>query len=1447
MKLAHFFIIILFSMILFSCNKTDTSSSGPTTTLNPNASTPANCIAVDTDGDGLIDCLDPDIDGDGILNEIDAFPYDSTEWKDTDGDGVGDNSDAFPLDPTEWADTDGDGIGDNTDEDIDNDGVPNLWESIPFDTDSTEYFDADSDGYGDNIDEDRDNDGVPNLWDKQFWNSSVCFDIDGDGTDNSADSDIDGDGIPTVIDAFPYNNAEWLDTDNDGIGNNSDPDDDNDGFPDSWEDFPTDTAYMFDTDGDGVANELDAFPYDKTETVDTDGDGVGDNTDAFPLDPTAQYDTDKDGVPDNLDSDADNDGHINCIPIDLTTTASCNKDAFPTDPTEWVDTDSDGIGNNADEDDDNDGVPDLWDKYPLDKLYFIDEDGDGIPDGQFPETSAQVSALPSGSVWFTIDEDIDNDGVPNFWDAFPHNINEWSDIDKDHTGDNQDLDKDGDGVPDVIDRFPYDATEWADSDDDGIGDNIDEDDDNDGVPDLWDALPYNKNGFSDLNKDGIPDQISYDIDGDSYPNGAYACSRTAIKHLGTTTITYTALAAVNKYNSSDYTYDPNCNYSASDPTYECKVINDVRNIVCEYPAYKADGSGDNKDLYMWDSTEWKDNDGDGLPDNSDEDTDNDGVPNLWDAFPNESVTAKNFSWADNDQNGQADSARVYDSTTSSWTDIFATDIDGDGVIQGPFSCVTNSNGSIVCGFQKQRCEDVTNPSYGIGGNPATINVCFDYDAFPYNSSEQYDTDSDRIGDNKDLDIDGDGKSNCSPVDLTSTASCNQDQLPEVGQFDAFVTATYKVYSGTSVIQEIPYCANQTDCFYKNYDRDGDGLTDYQEYLNQTNPLVADTDGDGVPDGVEVTQGTSPIKATSFLDTDGDGIPDYLDKTPLGAYDETSLIDQIASASTCKDKVDEVSCSANVYGLCSWNSTTSSCDTNDILVTKNIDLKHCINIDGTVSIRGASKYNITLHTDIQSDSTNCDLLNIVPITGSINSKITLKNLSLISDSGYSKNFINSTGSSLRLDDIAIYMTGHQFPMAVKYSNTIAGIYQQYKTSANLVLDYNQATSNSFPDKGFNITAKTINMDSNVVNCDASTGTSIMSGFDCVKTIAENATFNYNFISINAGSTLSNLDNFALNHAGSISTSIIGKNYFSSAYRSLKITGVTPTYTASNLFTYDRNNVAAPAKVCINCSSTDNTIASIGYSADSNVFSSTDLSRLYCASTVQGTASTQSINFLYLDPTPVVSSLTSQNLQIFNADSTEYVKNGATYNGNFSVETDLTDISNGWTPFKTPDLSSVYPSATVTYNSILQNILLVSNNNSYGLIGHYYTLNSDLSKKYKLSFKPTAASSDTDIVLDVNIFDKSTSKTISSSKIRLKPSGSTVTSSTNSETGITDYYINYTGDVVEINFQPTVSNVIGIKINNNVNNVSKDVYIDNISLTEGVIYPIQFAGSSKLICE
>jgi transglutaminase-like putative cysteine protease len=75
--------------------------------------------SVDSDNDGYPDYWNPgksQVDSTSVPSlQLDAFPYNPSEWCDGDGDGVGDNSDVFPQDPTESKDTDGDGVGDNKD------------------------------------------------------------------------------------------------------------------------------------------------------------------------------------------------------------------------------------------------------------------------------------------------------------------------------------------------------------------------------------------------------------------------------------------------------------------------------------------------------------------------------------------------------------------------------------------------------------------------------------------------------------------------------------------------------------------------------------------------------------------------------------------------------------------------------------------------------------------------------------------------------------------------------------------------------------------------------------------------------------------------------------------------------------------------------------------------------------------------------------------------------------------------------------------------------------------------------------------------------------------------------------------------------------------------------------------------------------------------------------
>lgn len=183
--------------------------------------------------------------------------------------------------------------------------------------------------------------------------------------------------------------------------------------------------------------------------TDSDGDGVFDDTDTFPLNAAAAVDTDSDGMPDDwlqpnqfgctastptcngliLDNDDDNDGVPDYI------------DAFPRNAAASLDTDHDGMtdywlqpysfgcninqltcaGLLLDNDDDNDGVPDYIDAFPLNAAAAVDTDGDGMPDDWLQPNLLGCTAGTPTCNGLILDNDADNDGVPDYIDADPHN------------------------------------------------------------------------------------------------------------------------------------------------------------------------------------------------------------------------------------------------------------------------------------------------------------------------------------------------------------------------------------------------------------------------------------------------------------------------------------------------------------------------------------------------------------------------------------------------------------------------------------------------------------------------------------------------------------------------------------------------------------------------------------------------------------------------------------------------------------------------------------------------------------------------------------------------------------------------------------------------------------------------------------------------------------------
>ncbi|WOH35801.1 PQQ-binding-like beta-propeller repeat protein [Thalassotalea fonticola] len=99
-------------------------------------------------------------------------------------------------------------------------------------------------------------------------------DSDNDGLVNNVDDDDDNDGVLDEDDTFPLDSTESIDTDLDGLGNNIDGDDDNDGVLDESDVFPLDGAESADTDMDGVGDNADFYQTDASCSAESDGNGT---------------------------------------------------------------------------------------------------------------------------------------------------------------------------------------------------------------------------------------------------------------------------------------------------------------------------------------------------------------------------------------------------------------------------------------------------------------------------------------------------------------------------------------------------------------------------------------------------------------------------------------------------------------------------------------------------------------------------------------------------------------------------------------------------------------------------------------------------------------------------------------------------------------------------------------------------------------------------------------------------------------------------------------------------------------------------------------------------------------------------------------------------------------------------------------------------------------------
>ena len=276
------------------------------------------------------------------------------------------------------------------------------------------------------------------------------------------------------------------DTDGDGQPDVIDRDDDNDRIPDTID---------RDDDGDGVPDVIDRDNAMSVARQDSDGDGLPD---------TIDRDDDNDRVPDAIDKDDDGDG----IPdvIDSNGGQVARRD-----------TDNDGVPNVIDSDDDGDGLPDTIDR---------DDDGDGVPDVNDPDDMTGLS-MGSETIIANADRavsDVDGDGDLEVTTMVK------MDDDKDVFAMLQDDDMDGDVdsittiepvVADIDQDGDIDSGAVIKVDQDADGDTdqtiIIEDDDMDGDPD---TIQTTEPIQGDLDMDGDVDggalvRIDQDGDGDS--------------------------------------------------------------------------------------------------------------------------------------------------------------------------------------------------------------------------------------------------------------------------------------------------------------------------------------------------------------------------------------------------------------------------------------------------------------------------------------------------------------------------------------------------------------------------------------------------------------------------------------------------------------------------------------------------------------------------------------------------------------------------------------------------------------------------------------------------------------------------------------------------------------------------------------------------------------------
>jgi uncharacterized repeat protein (TIGR02059 family) len=265
----------------------------------------------------------------------------------------------------------------------------------------------------------------------------------------------------------------------------------------------------------------------------------------------------------------------------------------------------------------------------------------------------------------------------------------------------------------------------------------------------------------------------------------------------------------------------------------------------------------------------------------------DSVGNDADSLSNTVVTNNSTAYIDEDGDGVRDSLDTC-SNTPSGSVVDATgcassqlDSDGDGVADSSDA------------FPLDSSESVDTDSDGVGNNADSDDdgdgVADSSDAFPLDSSESIDTDSDGVGNNADSDDDNDGvldSSDAFPLDSSESVDTDSDGVGNNADSDddndgvADSSDAFPLDSSESVDTDSDGIGNNADS-----DDDNDGVADSSDAFPLDSSESVDTDSDGVGnnadsdddnDGVADSSDAFPLDSSESVDTDSDGIGNNAD-------------------------------------------------------------------------------------------------------------------------------------------------------------------------------------------------------------------------------------------------------------------------------------------------------------------------------------------------------------------------------------------------------------------------------------------------------------------------------------------------------------------------------------------------------------------------------------------